>query len=192
MLSECANRIADYLSNNEIVKPEDKEIYIYGLEVILSTAANLLIVTLLGCALGLFVQTVVFVIAFAVLRVYAGGYHAKTHRSCIVTFTAIYLVNMILQRVTPDGIQRVLGSIIALTALVLIFTLAPIEHKNRPFEGNEYCKFKKMSRIIASFEVFLVIAGVVVFPIYHTITYCISLALLSVVLILAIAKKIEV
>ena len=192
MLSECANRMADILSNNRIIKPEDKEIYVYGLDALISTFINLIVIAALGIILGVFAETVVFVLAFAVLRVYAGGYHAKTHIGCIAAFISIYLVSMALQYFTPDYLIKIPTVILALLSTAAIFIMAPIEHKNRPFEGDEYQRFKRISRIVAGLEALIVLIGIVIIPIDYHLMYCISLAMVNVVLILAIAKKIEV
>ena len=192
MLSECADRIADVLSNNRIIKSKDKEIYVYGLDALMSTFINLMIIATLGIVLGVFWETVIFMLAFAVLRIFAGGYHAKTRIGCAAASTSAYLISMALYYFTPDDLSKILALVLALISTVSIFVLAPIEHKNRPYEGDEYKRFKKISRIVTGLEALIVFIGIVIIPINYHLLYCISLAMINVVLILALAKKIEV
>jgi accessory gene regulator B len=191
MLDAYIGRIADALSAKKIIKPEDREIYIYGLDALISTVINLAIITALGLILGLFAETAVFMLAFAILRVYAGGYHAKTHLGCTIGFVVTYLTNMALVHHIPAELSKLLALVIAPVSLVLVFVMAPVEHENRPFEGDEYRRFKKISRIVASIEALSATMGIIIIPAYYRLMFCISLAMLNTVIILALAKKIR-
>lgn len=190
MLDKYGSRIAGVLCDNRIIREEDKEIIVYGLDALLSTLINLVIILGLGLILGQLRQTVVFLLSFAALRVFAGGYHAKTRIGCTATFIIIYLTGMALQHYTPGIIVKPAAIGLAVISLVSVLIMAPIEHKNRPFEGNEYKHFKMISRAVAVLQTLLVIAGVI-FTGYEKLAYCVSLAMLGVTIVLVLAKKLE-
>lgn len=190
MIDKCGARLAGILCDNHIIKEEDKEIIVYGLDALLSTLINLVIILALGLALGLLGQTAVFLLSFAILRVFAGGYHAKTRIGCTASFLVIYLTAMALQQYTPETFIKPAAIGLAVISLAAVFILAPVEHKNRPYQGNEYQSFKKISRIVASLQALLVIAGTL-FTAYADLAYCISLAMLGVTVILILARKLE-
>ncbi len=77
-------------------KDQYLDIYAYGLEIILSTVVNLVIVILLGTLLGILKETLFFIITFSFLRILVGGAHASTHLRCITLFTLIMLVSVYL------------------------------------------------------------------------------------------------
>lgn len=191
MLNRLADKVAGVLSENSIVSKEDKEIYTYGLEVILSTVVNLVVVILLGCIFDFLLPTMLFVLFFAVLRVYAGGYHAKTHFGCIATFTLLYIVNMLLHLFTPEDWKAILSVSLSVIAFISIFIMAPIEHPNRPFEGDEFKRFRKISRVVSIFELVVVIGFIAFLPGRESIAYTIALAMISVIFILVLAKIIK-
>jgi len=190
MLDKVANYTADLLSANHIIKEDDKEIYAYGIEVILSTVINLALIVVIGICLGYFTETAIFILSFASLMVYAGGYHARTHAGCIATFTLIYLANIGIVSITPDWLKGPISIGAAILAYVYIWINAPIEHKNRPFEGDEYNRFKGICRIILVIE-FIAVMALNIIATNHHLPYCIALAMLSVVFVLALARIIK-
>jgi len=189
MFDKCGARLAGALSEHRIIREEDKEIVVYGLDALLSTLANLVVIIALGLLLGKFVETLVFIASFAVLRVFAGGYHARTRLGCTATFIIIYLAGMALQHYTPDMLAKPAAIFLALASLASVLVLAPIEHPNRPFQDNEYQVFKAASRAVAGLETLLVILGVA-FTRYWNLAYCMSLAMLGVTIVLILARKI--
>lgn len=188
MFDKCGSRLAGVLSEHRVIREEGKEIIVYGLDALLSTLANLVVIIVLGLLLGQFVQTVVFLVSFASLRVFAGGYHARTRLGCTATFIIIYLAGMALQHYTPDMLVMPAAICLALVSLASVFALAPIEHPNRPFQDNEYRVFKVASRAVAGLETLLVIFGTA-FTGYGNLAYCISLAMLGVTVVLILAGK---
>jgi accessory gene regulator B len=191
MLQKVALNLTDHLQKMDIVSEEDREIYIYGFEAMLSTLLNTLIILAIGIFTGLIPETIVFLIAFAILRVYCGGYHAKTHLGCILTFALFYGLAMTILTFFPLRYAGLFSTIIGAASVLFIFKYAPIEHKNRTFEGNEYKNFRMMSRILAAAEMSVIIIILRFFPDLARFSLTISISMLCVVFILAFAKIIE-
>ncbi len=188
MLQQFANELAGYLLKRRIVKEEDYEIYTYGIEALLSTLVNTVLVLGIGLALGMFVDTLIFLSAFAILRVYCGGYHARSHWGCILTYTVLYGCSMLIIRFLPGSFVFAFALAIAGLSLLIIFLLAPLEHVNRPFVGQEYKVFRLVSRIIASIEFILVVIFLLLKHRQLLTSLAISLAMLCVVFVLVFGK----
>ena len=90
-LERLSCKIGDDLVQSNIVKEEDAEIYIYGINQILTSVFNVSSALIIGLILGTFFETVVFMAAYIPLRIFAGGYHAKTSLRCYI-FSVIMLV----------------------------------------------------------------------------------------------------
>lgn len=191
MLQKLVGDLTDFLLKNEIVKAEDREIYDYGFEAVLSTVVNTVIVLVIGSLAHIFLESIVFLIAFAILRVYCGGYHARTHAGCILTFMLLYGSSMALVYVFPLEQAAWFSMAVGTVSLLFILKFAPIEHKNRPFVGNEYKNFRMMSRIIAAVEASFIFTISLFFSQYAKSALIVALAMLCVVFILALAKIIE-
>ena len=107
---------------------------------------NIITTLLVGCILGDGMAKYCFLLAYIPIRSYAGGYHAKTPVRCycisviLITATLLAMKYVTLTPATCWG--GILGS------SVLIFILAPIEDKNKPFTPGGEKKVFKRSRIL--------------------------------------------
>ncbi|MCX7771758.1 MAG: accessory gene regulator B family protein [Clostridia bacterium] len=191
MLQQFAHKLTQNLLDMQIVKEEDKEIYQYGMEALISTLVNTVIVVIIGMLTGLLKETLIYLISFAILRVYSGGYHAKTHLGCILTFLTVFCSFMVCALIIPVDLKGPLSLVLGTGSLIAIFAMAPIEHANRPFAGDEYKSFKRMSRLIAASEWLLIMVFTLWIPSFVPVAFLITTAMMSVVSILALAKIID-
>lgn len=110
---------------------EDREIYEYGLQIILNTLFSISIVLLLGFLMNEMQGTIVFLICYCSLRLFAGGLHADTNNKCMTIFICGYLVFAIIIKnievtLNFSSIAVLLGSIIC------IVLWAPVDVPNNP------------------------------------------------------------
>jgi accessory gene regulator B len=188
MLQRYSEQLTEFLMIKGIIQSENREIYEYGFVALLSTVINIIIVLTIGITAGIFLETIIFMFMFGILRVYCGGYHAESHITCVLVFIGIYGLAMTVVKFLPEeacGIFSVLAGVIS---FVFILFLAPIEHKNKPFIGDEYSKFRTISRIIAALELMAIFLITVLFSETIKVAVLISLAMLGVTFILILAK----
>ena len=82
MIHKSAFYIAKFLEKKKFISEYEKEIYVYGMEMIFSTIiSNVLIITE-GIILGDIWGAVLFIAIVKPLRKTVGGYHASTHATC--------------------------------------------------------------------------------------------------------------
>lgn len=150
-----SQRMANHLLRKDVITQEDYEIYLFGIEQVLSTTFNLLSVLLLGMALQCVLQMVLLVTAFIVLRSYAGGYHASTPLRCyLLSMTIIFIFLSALKYFNWD-IRVLMG--LLLVSGVVILTLAPVDTENKPIDEVEYHHYRRKAIIVWAIEVFLVV-----------------------------------
>ncbi|HHU89594.1 MAG TPA: accessory gene regulator B family protein [Clostridiaceae bacterium] len=191
MLQKFSEQFTDFLLMKGIIESENREIYTYGFVALFSTAINTIIVLTIGIIAGIILESIFFVLMFGILRVYCGGYHAETHISCVLIFIGIYIAAMAIARLLPIEAQSVFSVFAGIISFFLIFLLAPIEHKNKPFIDDEEIKFRRMSRIIASVELMSILIITAFFSRAIGAAVLMSLAMLGVTFILILAKAAE-
>lgn len=124
------------------IDEEDKEIYLFGFYQGLIFLLNIATALFTGIILHMFLESVLFLICFIPLRIFAGGYHAKTQLRCYImsTITTAVLLCLIgfLQR--KMGVQTIALYIIA---ACVIWKLAPVQDKNKPLDLDEQKKYRK-------------------------------------------------
>ncbi|MDF2886914.1 MAG: Accessory regulator [Lacrimispora sp.] len=76
-------------------RDEDDNITIqYGVELILDNLLKLLFIQLLGILLGKGIETFLVLFVFCILRLHAGGVHAKTNAGCFLGMLVIWLLSL--------------------------------------------------------------------------------------------------
>lgn len=81
----------------EIIPTDKKAVYTYGLELLISDIVGISCIILISFLYGQRVMWIPYLIGFVPLRVLGGGYHAKTHLSCILFFSSLFLLFIFLK-----------------------------------------------------------------------------------------------
>lgn len=84
--------VMNWLEKNNCILEEDKALVEYGIGQGVSGLLGIVLALLIGYKMMIFVYSIIFIIAFIPLRMYAGGYHAKTRQRC----AAISLILLII------------------------------------------------------------------------------------------------
>lgn len=184
MIEASALAMAKFFASKKIYDSDQVAIYQYGFELVLSTAANMICVAVFALLTDTFSGAVGFCIAFALLRTSAGGYHARHHWSCILTFSATYLGFVLILR----GIQPWMGAFIVIVAALsfsLVVALAPVAAVNKPLIVAKAKQQRKRSIILAGINFGLAIVAVTVIQVpwfmafYTSGTFAASLSLVA-------------
>lgn len=80
MLHKIACKLTDLAFRYEQVDEDNKEIYIYGFEIIVGKGITYTLLILLGIVLGRTVEMLIFISFVMLLRGYTGGYHLNVSR----------------------------------------------------------------------------------------------------------------
>ena len=125
----------------------EKMVYAYSIEVLLSLLINLLILSTFSYIFDKKLQLLIFIIFFSSLRMYAGGYHAKTHIGCFAaSLSAFVMTIMSGTYLTRYGeIILILGGMFS---ILMVFRFAPVDTENKPLSKNERKKYRTISRAI--------------------------------------------
>ena len=91
-MNNWADRSGEVFIKTKIVPADDKEILEYGISQGLFLVFNLLIFFGICCYFKIIIWGFIFLVLFWPLRIYAGGYHAKTRMHCILISTFMEIV----------------------------------------------------------------------------------------------------
>lgn len=142
------NRIVGFLLRNDAIDPDDRDVYEYGLYVLLADILDIGATLIIALLLRILPQTILYHAVFIPLRRSAGGFHASTRIRCFVLSLATWLLAMWLVELTA-GVQAISIACSTLT-LAAVWRFAPVEHENNPLSGDEMIRLRRKSRIIAS------------------------------------------
>lgn len=148
MINNLSTRITEKLISSNTVKQEDRDLYIYGIFMLLSQLMFILLTVIFGLVLNCVIESIVFYIAFQFIRRYAGGYHAKTETRCeIMSTLSIFACLVVIRLSKLYGFDNVLLCL-AIVAAISIAVLCPLDTPEKPLSEKEFKYFRKISWII--------------------------------------------
>lgn len=155
MIQYLSKAISSAAISYGIVAEEDRELYEYSFQIMLEQLSIALSILLIALIFGVFFETVLYMVLFIPLRIYAGGYHARNFSWCYVISVGVYLAYVVL--LNNIVISKVVMLFVTLISSAVILRLAPMADPNKQVEILENVKFKKFVRIILLSEVGLFI-----------------------------------
>lgn len=143
MLERFAGWLVGRMLASQAFPEEDTPLVLFGILQGLRTLIEIIILLCTGLFMNLFWQGVVILLAFMPLRIYAGGYHARTPMECAVKTWLLFLGILLLYKLTP-GFLWIQILLLVITGLSL-WKFAPVEHENKPLEEYEVIKYRKLA-----------------------------------------------
>lgn len=151
MLNKVAGKLAKKLA--ECSDADKEEIYIYGLELIISTFFGLISILILSCLLSRFTSGLVFILVFVPLRLFTGGYHAATYSKCFAISNISYLIVLFVRDITLEVIPIWIWSFLLIGMCCYIIKNAPIINSVQPINESKQKRNKKMAKFILTVDI---------------------------------------
>lgn len=128
-LSEC---VTDFLLRQGIIKDEEKDIYVYGTELIISSIINLSICLFISILFKDFVNGLIFFISFSSLRRFTGGFHSKSFLRCNIIFAIIVVMTLLFNMFFSNIFDYVIVTVILIIfSLLSIVLFSPVYNDNK-------------------------------------------------------------
>ena len=158
MFRYIAEDIAFLLIKNKIVDIEKRDECVYGAEVLLLNLSNILTALIISILSKTMLHFATFMLIFVPLRIFIGGFHAKTSESCYLITSITYALTVICVKLMPELYSNI-SAIITLAILIIpIILFAPVEHKNNPLTSDECKRNRIISIILTAFDSLIFIA----------------------------------
>ena len=138
MFRYFAENIAFMLIRKNILNIRNRDIYAYGIEVILLNSIllmSLLGISIIGNNLMFFGE---FLLFFVPIRTFAGGYHAKHSETCLAISIGIYSVAMIIYNRFPNLYRSVFAICLFIVAIVILIVESPLKNPKHPLADYQY------------------------------------------------------
>ena len=191
MISKLSNYLTEKLLSNGTIIDEDKELYIYGLFMLISHLMFFIIACIFGLILGCIFESIIFYIAFQFIRRYAGGYHASTETRCEILSTLSILACIVVIKLSKTYDFQTVLLLITILSAVCIFVFCPLDTPEKPLSDKEFKYFRKVSWII----LFVIIVAIIISYVFKfqivTVPCCLSLILESILLVAGKIKRVS-
>ncbi len=176
MIAAIANRIADFIYSNSDLPDDERDVYVYGYEIAISSVITFSLLITTGLVFNRLIEAIVFFAVFYLLRRRTGGYHADTYFKCNLIFELNVLSVMLICCMDMPIIAQVAVNLAAfLLCLIITAIKAPISNPNKPIPDDMKSNHKKRAlALIITFELISVLSFN-----WQSISICISLAMAS-------------
>lgn len=145
MFHNLAEDIAFVLIKHKVLDIEQRDVYIYGLEVILLNGSVLFAFMLMSFLFKEWIHYLAFLVAFVPLRIFSGGYHANTSERCFLVSVLMYGVSLAAIKLIQNLSMHWSFLAAGIISVVVILAMAPLINKNNPLSVSQ----KNRNRIIA-------------------------------------------
>lgn len=151
MIELMAKKLCCFVSNNINEDETDtvkNQIYLYGIELCISSIINIILIVCVGAVLGCFVESLIFLICFISLRQFTGGYHADTYLKCNLFFviTFVFVISLTKFTIVRLSLPWIIIRIIITTVIVAL--LAPIKNHHKHIGKKLQMKSKFISVLL--------------------------------------------
>ena len=153
MEEELSRKYTARLCRKGIIEEGYAEIYEYGFELLISSVISVVLTVAIGVILHAGWFAVGYLVGLIPVRIYAGGYHARTHIECNIVFELLFTGSVIISNFLQYRYSTVIGMYICLFAVLCRY--APLEAKNKPLTELQSRKYRTYALIISL--VFMVI-----------------------------------
>lgn len=187
MFVKLADNIVKWMLSNQIIEEKKAVICRWGISHILDTIFNIITFLIIGILFKMPFETIVFTLGYIPLRIYAGGYHAKTPFRCWCLSNIILAVSLVIvQNVKKSYIAF---GVLSLIAIVILIILMPVEDLHKPLDQNDRKKYKKRGMAILAVEICISVALALLHCNKISLVLGSIWVLLSVMLILGVIKN---
>lgn len=145
-----SHKIGNNLVHSNVIKEEDVEIYIYGINQILVSVLNVSSTLIIGLILGMLLESIIFMAAYIPLRTFAGGYHAKTPTRCYIL--SLIIIIIVLAGIKYISVLDIVYYVVLTAEVLIIILLSPVEDRNKPLDEIEEKVYKNRIIFITSAE----------------------------------------
>ena len=144
MFHNLAVDIAFLLIKNKIVDIQHRDVYVYGLEVILLNGSLLSVFLIASMLCEAMLNFWAYLILFLPIRSFSGGYHAEKSESCFVLSTIMYGLSIAITAFFPLLYQNWKWIVAGIISVIIILIFSPMVNENNPLTKAQ----QKRNRII--------------------------------------------
>ena len=137
MIHRLADIVTDFFVRNDVISKDDREVYQYGNEIIISSAIDIAILFTFGLIFNNLLYLAPFWIVFFLLRAFGGGYHAQSYFKCKMVFilNVLAVVGLLYNVETFYNVYSML--LLILFSQTVVFATAPIENIYKPLDEQD-------------------------------------------------------
>ena len=185
MIYKTSRHITDKLIRHGRVDSDDRELFEYGIFLVISQMIYALVCIICGIVFKCIAESLVLYVSFNFARKYSGGFHASTELRCFIisSLSILCSVSLIKTFEIKDLCVPFIILLAAASAVIIIFS--PLDTDEKPLTEDEKVLFRKKSFLVLGVLLTVCIAT---FPKLRFISYSAGTAVILESVFLSLGK----
>ena len=175
MISKLSDLITQNLLKRKVISDDEKELYDYGLFMMISYVVFFVISMIFGIALNIPFSSILFYISFCLIRNFAGGAHASTEIKCDIITTVSILASEILIKIFVEYSFVSIAFVMQLISSICLCVIKPVATSQKEISQQEKLHFHKKVVLLTVLALIISVASMTL-GVYN-ITFSISVGL---------------
>ena len=185
MIYKTSRHITDKLIKHGRVDSDDRELFEYGIFLVISQIIYALVCIICGIVFKCIAESLVLYVSFNFARKYSGGFHASTELRCFIISSLSILCSVSLIKTFEIKDLRVPFIIFLAAASAVIIIFSPLDTDEKPLTKDEKVLFRKKSFLVLGVLLAVCIAT---FPKLRFISYSAGTAVILESVFLSLGK----
>ena len=185
MIYKTSRHITDKLIRHGRVDSDDRELFEYGIFLVISQMIYALVCIICGIVFKCIAESLVLYVSFNFARKYSGGFHASTELRCFIISSLSILCSVSLIKTFEIKDLRVPFIILLAAASAVIIIFSPLDTDEKPLTEDEKILFRKKSFLVLGVLLAVCIAT---FPKLRFISYSAGTAVILESVFLSLGK----
>lgn len=153
MIYELSNMIVTYLEKN-IILDHDREIYIHGCNMIISTGIGTILIIFIGILINRLFIAFIYELVMSSSRCILGGYHCSSHKKCIILYVTLFCAGIFLERFIYVNFVSICA--INILSIIIVCEYNPVQNINKIISKQKFYLFKKLSLLYIFLHLFII------------------------------------
>ena len=176
-----SRKLAESMAKNSVIEHDEIDIYCFGIQIVTETIFSFVVFLVISLLFHCIIETTVFMLSFALLRQYAGGFHTDKFISCLLISCGVITIFCILIHL-PDIVAYFIGAL-AMISLIVILWLSPVDSKYKPISNSDKKKYRKKLVVILLMEI-IITAVIMLYSVHFAMCIVFSWIVLALLLII--------
>lgn len=155
-MEKIATFLANKMLDEKMISQEDKDWFIYSLQVVIEKIIGYVSILLLAMMFNCFFQTVLFLLVFSGVRQYSGGFHLKHFWSCYLLSIGLYVIFvLIFQKYRFEF--SLIEMLIVFFIVLGIFCIGAVNNQEVHWSNKEQSEKSALTKLMAVLAFFSII-----------------------------------
>ncbi|MDO5398650.1 MAG: accessory gene regulator B family protein [bacterium] len=146
MIQSISDKIVQHAIRNEYIKQEQRDEYVYALNMLLNILITDATMLCIGFLMGMIWECIIFWLIYKVLRKYCGGFHFGTSWKCYLS--SCIMCPAVLAAIRYVPYDKAIWGVLTAAMAAALFILSPVAAENKPLDEKEKQVFGSIAKVL--------------------------------------------